>query len=288
MADHPTSGVRRAGVIGALVLVGAVLLGLAAARLVAFGPLGAAHPSAAGTGAPSRSDPLRIVALGDSVPADTGCPCRGYVADLGAVLQGLTHRTTDVRNDAVAGWTSADVLTALDSGQLSGDLAGADLVVVQAGANDFDPGRIGDPACPPTATSPCWRPTLATLRTGLVGISRRVRALDTNPDLRIALVGYWNVTVDGAVGQSRGAQFVTDSTALTVVVNDTISAVAAQQHDVYVDAFTGFKGPDGRRDPTPDLQADGDHPNAAGNAILTAAVRYALVDSGALPVWTAP
>jgi lysophospholipase L1-like esterase len=279
--------------IGALGLAAAA----AAIALILFGvlpstPATPASPppqqTAPATSSPSRSQPLQIVALGDSVPSNFGCPCPGYVADVGTVLQSLTHRPSEVHNDAQSGWTTADVLDDLGSGNTPGDLAIADLVIVQIGANDFDPSKVGDPACLPAATSPCWAATLAGLRTGLTRLTQRIRAINRSPGLRIALVGYWNVTVDGQAAQSLGSQYVTGSDELTAVVNQTIEAVAAESHSIYVDAFTGFKGESGTRDPTEDLLEDGDHPNAQGNQLLTAAVRDALERSGAIAAWTAP
>lgn len=260
----------------------------AAQPVVTGAATGAATAGPTRSAAPSRSEPLQIVALGDSVPADTGCPCPGYVADLGTVLHALTLRPVTVHNDATGGWTTADVVADLASGTTPTDVAGADLVIVQVGANDFDPNRIGDPTCFPAATSACWQPTLTALRSGLEEIGSRIRSLAHSPTLRIAFVGYWNITVDGQVAAStRGSQYLTNSNELTAVVNATIADAAAATHSIYVDAYTPFKGENGSRDPTEDLLEDGDHPNASGNEILTEAVQQALVATGAVRDWAA-
>jgi lysophospholipase L1-like esterase len=270
------------------VLAGAVALVLVLTGTIPTAPATpAGSPPAATTIVmpPSRSRPLQLVALGDSVPANFGCPCPGYVADVGTELQTVTHRPVQVHNDAESGWTTADVLAGLDFADTKADLANADLVLIQVGANDFDLKRLGDPACLPAATSPCWTATLADLRTQLTQLTQRIRTLNPSPGLRIALLGYWNVTVDGQAARSLGSQYVTGSNELTAVVNQTIEAVAAQSHDIYVDAYTGFKGDNGTRDATEDLLEDGDHPNAQGNQILTKAVLDALQGGGAIARW---
>ncbi|MCU1538388.1 MAG: hydrolase family protein [Humibacillus sp.] len=235
----------------------------------------------------TAADPLTIVALGDSVPSATTCDCTGYVEGLGATLHGLTGRPVTVHNDATDGFTTADVDQDLSSPSTSSHLSRADLVVVEVGANDFDLDTVDDPSCLPATSSPCWAATMADLRAGLAAIVTKVRSLDARPDLRIAVVGYWNVTVDGAVGEARGEAFVTGSDALTRAVNAAIEGTAEDLDAVYVDAYTPLKG-DGSADPTTALLDDGDHPNAKGHAIIAAAVLGALRSAGAVAGWTPP
>ncbi len=287
-------------VIGLVVALGAAaLVAVAVAAGVGPGTLvravaGAVSPSATGavpSGTPSagtsrNAGPLVLVGLGDSVPSATTCDCAGYVEQLGARLSTATGRTPVVHNDAVGGWTTSDVERDLDSAATHRDLTHADLVVVEVGANDFDLDRVDDPTCLPAASSPCWTDTLKGLHDGLTRIVNGIKAADTNPDLRVAVVGYWNVTVDGAVGRAQGNAFVIGSDALTKVVNSTVDQVAAATGAVYVDAYTPLKGEAGDRDPTSDLLDDGDHPNASGHALLMEAVYDALEDAGAVSRWS--
>ncbi|MEO6999653.1 MAG: SGNH/GDSL hydrolase family protein, partial [Terracoccus sp.] len=184
------------------------------------------------------------------------------------------------------GWTTSDVEQDLRSGQTATDLSHADLVTVEIGANDFDLGRVDDPACLPALTSSCWADTMTGLSTGLTDIVSGIRDIDTNPNVRIVLIGYWNVTVDGDIGAARGGAFVSGSEALTGAVNATIKAVATSSDAVYVDAYTPFKGT-GSLDPTADLLDDGDHLNAQGHAIMEKAVFDALQDAGVVDALTA-
>jgi lysophospholipase L1-like esterase len=219
------------------------------------------------------------------VPSADTCGCTGYVEQVGTQLERLTQRPWVVHNDATGGWTTTDVADDLLTSPTREHLAGADLVMVQVGANDFDLGGVADKACLPAATSDCWSPTLAGLRDGLTRIIHDVRLVDTRPDLRIAVLGYWNVTLDGAVGRALGSDFVLGSDALTRLVNSTVAQVAAGTGAVYVDAYTPLKGESGERDPTGDLLGDGDHPNATGHTLLRTAVIDSLADDGAVTVW---
>lgn len=238
----------------------------------------------AGTG-PAAAEPLTLVGLGDSVPAASTCGCTGYVELLGQSLHSATQRAVVVHNDAVGGWTTSDVEQDLRSGQTATDLSHADLVTVEIGANDFDIDQVDDPACLPVVTSPCWADTLTGLRTGLTDIVSGIRDIDANPDVRIALIGYWNVTLDGDVGAARGRAFVAGSDALTRAVNATIAAVATGSHSVYVDAYSPLKGT-GSLDPTSALLDDGDHLDAKGHAILATAVLGALSAAGVVTALT--
>ena len=247
-----------------------------------------ANPSPGATPRASRRTPpgpLTLVGLGDSVPSAETCGCTGYVEQVGRRLGVLTHRSWVVHNDASGGWTTADVEDDLGSAPTRDHLAQADLVLIEVGANDFDLDRVDDEDCFPAAGSDCWSATVAGLRDGLTRIIAVVRRVDHRPDLRIALLGYWNVTVDGSVGRALGADFVLGSDELTRLVNDTVQQVAASTGGVYVDAYRPLKGPSGTRDPTGDLLDDGDHPNASGHALLSTAVVDELATAGAVAAW---
>ena len=233
---------------------------------------------------PRTDDPLTLVGLGDSVPEASTCGCTGYVGLLGQALHAATRRPVVVHNDASGGATTSDVEQDLRGGQTAADLVHADVVTVEVGANDFDLDRVDDPTCLP-ANASCWAGTLTGVSTGLTDIVAGIRDIDTNPHLQIALVGYWNVTVDGDVGAARGSDFVAGSDALTRDVNDTIKAVARSSHAIYVDAYTPFKGA-GSLDPTSALLDDGDHLNAEGHAIMESAVFDALQRAGVVAALT--
>ena len=236
---------------------------------------------------PAPTGPLTLVGLGDSVPSAETCSCTGYVEQVGGQLERLTHRPWTVHNDAVGGWTTADVENDVNSSPTRDHLANADVVLIEVGANDFDLNRIADEGCFPAAGSSCWSATLAGVRDGLTRIIAAIRRIDHRPDLRIGVLGYWNVTRDGAVGRALGQAFVLGSDSLTRLVNDTVQQVALATGASYVDTYTPLKGESGTRDPTADLLDDGDHPNASGHTLLAGAVLDELVTAGAVKGWQA-
>ncbi len=246
----------------------------------------ATTPTTAPTSTAATSGPASLVALGDSVPAADTCDCTGFVERLGPLLQSATHRSWSVHNDAVSGYTSGDVLDDLQDPDVRRDLSTADLVVVQVGANDLPLDQVGDPDCDPAATSDCYAQTLDQLEGTLGEIVDGIRSVDQRPDLKIALLGYWNVTVDGQVAAAQGSAFVTASVALTEATNAVISDVAGRSGSVYVDTRTPFDGASGTRDATDDLLDDGDHPDDSGHELIATAVMQALQRSGAVDTWT--
>lgn len=243
------------------------------------------HPPSAAPSTPTASSrpALFVTGLGDSVPSGYGCDCRGYVQNLGDLIGATTGRQVEVHNDAVGGITSADVSDSLSDPAVAGDLASSDVVVVEVGANDLDLGLIADASCQ-DGTITCWRGTLNAVRTNLTRIADVARNQPRHPT--VLLIGYWNVTVDGRVAAAQGSSFVATSDLLTRRVNDTIEQVATATGATYVDAYTPFKGADGTRDPSNDLQDDGDHPDVSGHQRLAEAVVSSLRASGALARWS--
>ncbi len=255
-------------------------------RTVGPSPTG---PSSSGSASSSRppGPPLRVVGVGDSVPSADACGCAGDLEQLATALSRTTGRAVSLANDAVSGRTSHDVLDDLTQGRSHDDVArGADLVVVEIGANDLDLSRLSDATCAPTGATACFADTLADVRSTLGRVVAQVRRLDPTPDPTIALLGYWNVGPDGAVGRSLGPAYVRNSAALTARLNTVVREVATDSGALYVDVLTPFLGASGTRDPTADLLPDGDHPNAAGYRLMATAVLDALRATGDLARWS--
>ncbi|MBT9276357.1 SGNH/GDSL hydrolase family protein [Phycicoccus sp. MAQZ13P-2] len=228
---------------------------------------------------------MTVTALGDSVPSGYGCDCAGYVQTFADLLAARTSRAVAVRNDAAAGATSEDVVAAvLDSAAV--DLAASDVVLVQVGANDVDLDLLDAPSCQRAAVQDCWGADLERLSANLDQVTQMAMASPRHP--LVLLIGYWNVSVDGAVAAARGPGFTAASARLTEAVDAVISGVARRHAALYVDTRGVFDGPDGTRDPTDDLQDDGDHPDADGHDLLARAVLDTALGSGALDRPAAP
>jgi lysophospholipase L1-like esterase len=212
----------------------------------------------------------RVVGLGDSVPAGSACDCTDYVNLLARGLGDDVQST----NLAVPGQTSSGLMDQLSSADVRTAVANADVVVVTIGANDVeadDPSTCGSAQDEPA----CYSAELTGLSQNLDRVAAAVVAL-TRPGARVLLTGYWNVFLDGATARAQGADYVRIADAVTREVNTRISAAAAAHGAVFVDLFTPFRGADGSKDCTPLLADDGDHPDAAGHALIAHTLLAAL------------
>jgi lysophospholipase L1-like esterase len=257
---------RLAGNTAALLAVAAALALVGGSAAVAFAR--ARHRPSIEPVAQDDS-PYRVVGLGDSVPAGSACGCTSYVSLVAAQAASERSRTADVSNLARPGLTSAGLQAQIGDRTVRAELAAADLVIVTIGANDFDESRLASSDCPAAS---CYQDTLAAQRTTLSAILGEVSALHPGGDAAVLVTGYWNVFRDGQVGRDRGSAYVRASDDLTVADNALIAAVATAQGDTYVDIYTPFKG----GDDTGLLAGDGDHPNAAGHALIARTLLQAL------------
>jgi lysophospholipase L1-like esterase len=231
----------------------------------------ASAPQDVTTPSPTAPAVRRVVGLGDSVPAGSACGCNDYVSLLAS---GLGAKVTST-NLAVPGQTSSGLIDQLSSPQVRAALADADVVVVTIGANDVEATDPSD--CTSSDDGPqCYADDLATLEGNLDHIAAAVTAAASKPGARVLLTGYWNVFLDGSTARARGAGYVQISDAVTRVVNAGIRSAAAKHGGVYVDLFTPFRGADGSKDCTALLAADGDHPDAAGHALIARTLLAAL------------
>jgi lysophospholipase L1-like esterase len=201
-----------------------------------------------------------VVGLGDSVPAGNACGCTSFVSLVGTAWH------VAVRNLARGVYTSADVLAQERRLHLTG--GGGRTTIVTVGANDFDADLLSRPG---------YRAA-----DGFSGYAATFRALQHNlaallPQLpgTVLVTGYWNVFLDGEVGRARGSAYVRDSDALTRRVNDVLERAAVAAGATYVDLYGPFKG-DGDRDDSALLAPDGDHPSAAGHALIAAVLDGAI------------
>jgi acyl-CoA thioesterase I len=230
----------------ALLVTGLLLLAAAAGcgtEPSAAAPPGAASPRPAG-------EPV-VVTLGDSVPAGTACDCDPFPTTYAKAIHAVSV------NLAVPGYTSADVLAQIPG--VRSRLAGADEVVLMIGANDLAAAFDADTSLADAA---------ATMQQN---VTASIRAIDAVRATTVLVLGYWNVVQDGQVAAAAyGPDGVKRSVTATRYANDGLEAAAEQTHATYISTDEAFHGPDGSKDPTGLLAADGDHPNAAGHAAIAA------------------
>lgn len=208
-----------------------------------------------------------VVALGDSVPSGYNCGCTPYPELSASSLTVPTTRDVTATNDAVAGFTSADVVKQLRSdSEVISDVTKADVVEIEVGANDV--AYTG--SCRTSVA--CYQPMIPLIKQNLPEIVAQVRELTKGRPVLVVLLDYWNVWLGGQYAKARGLVYVNTSDTVTDQVNTIIKATAVETGSAYVDLRAAFKGPDYDDDETGYLASDGDHPNMAGHEQIAAAV----------------
>ena len=229
-------------------------------------PPGSGSVGASASGSPTTKHAWAIEALGDSVPHGTSCDCTPYPELTGAELTAPPDRTVTVTNDAVGGYTTADVLAQLESNAPVIDhVRTADVVEIEIGANDV----AYSSTCGTSVA--CYQPTLPVVEKNLAEIVARVHDLTAGHQVLVVLLDYWSVWLGGQYAAAQGDAYVTAATDVTDQVNALIKATASTTSSAYVDLRAAFKGPDYTYDETHYLAPDGDHPNAAGHQQIAAA-----------------
>jgi len=223
------------------------------------------------TSPPSTSDPHQqdwsIVALGDSVPYGTSCGCTPYPELSATSLTEPATREVTATNDAVGGFTTADVLTQLRSDDdVISQVSKASVVEIEVGANDV----AYSGACGTSVA--CYQPRIRSTEQNLDEIVARVRDLTAGHPVLLVLLDYWSVWLGGQYAEAKGAVYVDAAEEVTDQVNNVIKTTAANTGAAYVDLRAAFKGPNYAYDETRYLASDGDHPNAAGHEQIAAAV----------------
>jgi lysophospholipase L1-like esterase len=203
-------------------------------------------PGAVPAGTPS------VVTLGDSVAAGAVCDCDPFPA-----LYAKGQHAVDV-NLAESGETASDMRD-----QLPGDLGAvsqAAEVLIMIGANDVAD-TIDDPSTYPAAATSVQNDVTAT-----------IADIEKTHTVPVIVLGYWNVVLDGQVGQQTyGPDGVRAAAQATSMINNALQAAASTNADAeYISTDPAFHGVDGNHDPTDLLASDGDHPNADGQAAIAA------------------
>lgn len=291
-----------AALVAAVLVLVAVLAGCRApARAVAPDP----GPSTTTAPAPSPATPtptsptltptptsrpthLEVLGLGDSVTSGAHCDCTPFVEQLGALLAARDHVRADPVNLGTDGATVADLVQQLAEPDTRRQVAAADVVVVTIGANDLQPALDRWDSSPVStgAEQTCVggpdEATLDQVGADVGTVLEKVAALRAGRPTRVLVTEYWNVFEDGAVGAAdRGTAYLRWSDALTRCLNRHLCTAAHAHQATCVDLYTAFKG-DGRADPTSMLADDGDHPDAAGHALIARTLLAALPPAPAL------
>jgi lysophospholipase L1-like esterase len=246
---------------GRHLLAGAVVLLLCSVGLATAG----------GDEAPAARPPaeLTVVALGDSVTSGVACRCTAFPRLYGQLVAERTGRTVAIDNQGVSGMNSDGLLDQLrhKHSRISEAVQAANIVLITIGANDFagHEDAVTRASCTPVVSGSCVAKELSRLPTNLHQILARIRSL--RPGVAVLMTGYWNVFQDGQVARRLYTPAgIEASFALTRAVNAAVRDIARTDGATYVDIFTPFEKPG--LDVTTLLAPDGDHPNAAGHALI--------------------
>ena len=226
---------------------------------------------------------VSLLGLGDSVTSGASCDCTPFVDQLASLLANRDHRAVSPVNLGEAGLTAAGLAAQMsDDPAVRRAVRRADVITVTIGANDLQPALDRwDQSATTSSTAPgCARSSegtaLAQVGADLGRILDQVAALRAGRPTQVLVSQYWNVFEDGDVAAAdRGPAYLRWSDVLTRCLNAQIEAAALSHDAVPVDLYAPFKGA-GDVDPTPLLADDGDHPDAAGHALIAHVLLAAL------------
>ena len=240
------------------------------------------------TGASSRR-PLRLVAIGDSLPyGQFDCDyCTTFVVRFGKALSRATGRRVTASNlSEHTGIDSSDFRRELGSSRrLRAAVAGADAITVTIGHNDQPWNREDDPCGARTGATEDWTKydatclaaTAATYSGNLDAILRRVRALRAGKRTLLRVTNDY----DDLIGDpSIPSEALTSVKVFYDTYGDLTCQLARKYRAVCIDTYHAFNGAEGTRDAGPLLAADHTHPSARGHALIA----RLLVQAGFAPL----
>ncbi|HVW34421.1 MAG TPA: SGNH/GDSL hydrolase family protein, partial [Acidimicrobiia bacterium] len=232
-------------------------------------------PTAPAPTAPAPRGPV-VVGFGNSVPSGHACNCVNFVSAYAQLVAGQTGAKPTVDNDAVSGSTSADVVNLLTKAAIQSHIRAATTVLIMTGANDFndafDQVSLGAPA------ADTYVPVAAAVQENVTTVVEAIHKL--NAAAHVVVLDYWAAMEDGAVARrDYDATAMAASVSSTTYVNQALAVAAKAAGATYVSTYTAFKGADGSQDPTALLASDGDHPDAAGHALIARTI-YAVLPNG--------
>jgi len=212
-----------------------------------------------------------VVGIGDSVTSATVCGCTGFVESYAAQLPTAAGGPARAVNLGTNGLTAAGLRALLTSpSPTASGVAEADILLVTIGANDLMPllSQWQSGSCP----AACYSPSVDAVGSDLSAILAAAKELRGGRTTQVLVTDYWNVFADGDVAHdSEGPAYLRWSDELTRALNNRICTAAENAGATCVDLYAPYKG-DGSRNPTALLAGDGDHPNAAGNQLISSAL----------------
>jgi lysophospholipase L1-like esterase len=258
--------------IGALV-VAIVLVGLTAA--CGGSSSGSTSASSTSTASTTSSRTWSLVALGDSVPSGYACKCTPFPQLSAQGLAASTGQAVTATNDAVAGYTTSNVLKQLSSDTTVIDqVRKADAVEINLGENDvpYNANSCG-------TSVECYAPLVPVMQKNLAAIVNRVRDLTSGHKVLVVLLDYWSIWLGGTYAREKGHAYVSAARQMTAQVDSAIKTTATQNGSAYVSERRAFKGPSFGYIESHYLATDGEHPNATGHQAIATATEAVIQDA---------
>lgn len=225
-----------------------------------------------------------LVALGDSISFGYKLEPNQTQASPNAFPSLIGNGAFNATNLGVPGWTSTQLLAALDTDQFKTPLKTADVITLNIGNNDLMQavnlaGIIqGGVPVDPTTLIPKAEAASAQLAVNLQGIFGKIRALNqTAPIIFYNLYNPFGVDADpfNAFLHTIGEQ-------ITLGVNSNVIALYAAAPGTYIaDAYTKY---DGHQNDYITKNVDLIHPNLVGHQALASIANDILADLGPLTV----
>lgn len=201
------------------------------------------------------------------MPSGYNCNCRPYPQLSADGLTAKTGQTVTAMNDAVAGYTTSNVLHQLQSdGAVIDQVRNADAVEINVGANDipYDANSCG-------VSVDCYAPKVPAVEKNLAAIVSRVRELTSGHKALVVLLDYWSIWLGGTYARKKGHAYVSAARQLTDKVDAAVKTTATETGSAYVSERSAFKGPSFGYIESHYLASDGEHPNAAGHQAIAMA-----------------
>lgn len=212
-------------------------------------------------------------ALGDSLATGVGA-LQGYVPRYADHLEQDNAVSVDLTNLGQNGWTSSDLLDALqNSRRFRQTVSGGEVVTWNIGGNDLMDARDDYKAgtCGGDDNQDCLRATVATFKSNWDAIIVEILSLRSTSDTIIRTMDIYNpyVNEDKADGDFEVLKPYIDD------VNNHIATTATNNNIPYAQVYLAFNGPNGDEDPEDKgyLSLDGVHPNDTGHAVIAQLLR---------------
>jgi lysophospholipase L1-like esterase len=221
--------------------------------------------------------------LGDSLAFGLFAPIGdGYVLQYGRNFQTDTGINVTTINTGIPGWTSSDLLDAVQGNfLLRVSILTSSVITLDIGGNDLlgARGSYGDRTCGGADNQDCLRATLATFKSNWNAILAEILSLRSTNNTVIRAMDVYNPFVNEDRGRDtwpndQGNDFQVSKVYLDAI-NNHIALTSAANNIPCARVYQSFNGPNGDRDAREqDLIAfDGLHPNGRGHSRIAGLFR---------------